>query len=112
MKKVFNVEKSIKYYYIVMSVILSLIILLFIFGLITFGQGIGDLFYIALVIILYIFFAIAKNIILRKTQSLIFRYVFLILMVLSTIYFLLRVSILRGVEYPWNGHILYENKVE
>ena len=76
-------------------------------GKVTFGHGIGDLLYLFLLVIflivfLFFFFSNLKRKI--KMPILISFLTFLIIMLLFT----LKMTIWRGVEYPWNGQIFYK----
>ena len=75
-------------------------------GKITFGQGIGDFFYLVLLIILQIAFAYYFFINNKKENNLpTFIFLFQVIVI---ILFTLKMTIWRGIEYPWNGSIFFE----
>lgn len=75
-------------------------------GKITFGQGLGDMFYVILLMSLMIFYAVVlyKNIQGRINQQIILSVVSILFIILFT----LKMTIYRGIEYPWNGNIFFQ----
>ena len=102
MRRVFNTS-SVLYF------IWSLTILSFIFGgKIVFGQGIGDMFYLILLLVLqiifgYVFFLNIKNKVALPKIKLV-----TILLIVFVLLFTLKMTIYRGMEYPWNGNFFFE----
>jgi hypothetical protein len=91
-----------KFTYIAFLIFSVLIIAGELIGHITFGYGLGDLFYLGMLILAIIFFSILRFF-LGKMEG--FEILFSILMIAVIIFFTLKFTILRGVEYSWNGEI-------
>ena len=75
---------------------------------ITFGHGLGDIYYLLFLLLLVIvasvvFFKIAKR--LNETSATI---LFLFFVIAVVIAFTLKLTIYRGPEYPWNGKFFLE----
>lgn len=97
-------EKIIKYYSIVLIIFSVFIMINMIAGRIRFGHGIGDVFYymiswVAISIFLIVLFLSRKNTIAVAFINIFFTGILIIL--------ILEATFLRGVESPWNGHILF-----
>ena len=78
-------------------------------GSITFGHGLGDLYYLACLIILSIILFSYYHGVLRKRTSMnwgIFIYIGIVSAV--TIFSVLKLTIWRGPEFPWNGRLFLE----
>jgi uncharacterized membrane protein YfcA len=75
-------------------------------GKVTFGQGIGDFFYLVILIILLIVFAYYFFLDIKKKKSLP-TLIFLFQVIVITL-FTLKMTIWRGIEYPWNGSVFFE----
>lgn len=84
---------------------ISILILIFC-GKAVFGQGLGDLFYLILIIILQIVFGYVFY--LNYTEKINFPILMIILLILIPILFTLKMTIWRGSEYPWNGIFFFE----
>ena len=75
-------------------------------GNIAFGHGLGDLYYlmsilfITLIIILFYLRIIGKKYANRNVI-----YLFIIYLVMVILFYCLKLTLLRGAEYPWNGKI-------
>lgn len=83
----------------------SIFILIF-SGKVTFGQGLGDLFYLVLLTIMQIFFGYLFYLNFKGRIN--FPLVISLLLIIILILFTLKMTIWRGIEYPWNGNIFYE----
>jgi len=83
----------------------SILILIF-SGKVTFGQGLGDLFYLVLLIIMQIFFGYLFYLNIKGKIN--FPLVISLLLIIILILFTLKMTIWRGIEYPWNGNVFYE----
>jgi hypothetical protein len=81
------------------------IITLLLSGKITFGQGIGDFFYLILISVLFIVFGFVSF--LNYKGKIKFPNLLSILAIIILILFTLKMTIWRGIEYPWNGKIFY-----
>ena len=81
---------------------LSLILI----GKITFGQGLGDFYYLILLLLLLIVFVyiFLKNSKKKRSLPLFVSIIQFLIIAL----FILKITIWRGIEYPWNGFIFYE----
>lgn len=75
-------------------------------GKVTFGQGIGDLFYLLLLVIFEISYLVIiyKNFKTKISPLLIYSIVAITIIILFT----LKMTFYRGIEYPWNGKIFFE----
>jgi hypothetical protein len=73
---------------------------------ITYGVGIGDIFYVCLSLIATIVFAVLLN--LKKIKAnLTTNKIVLILIYISIMFFCYSFSFGRGGEYQWNGELFY-----
>jgi hypothetical protein len=84
---------------------ISILILIF-NGKVTFGQGLGDLFYLILVIILQIFFGYLFYLNIKGRMN--FPLIISLLLIIIVTLFTLKMTIWRGIEYSWNGNILFK----
>ena len=75
-------------------------------GKVTFGHGLGDFFYLILLLILLIVFAYLFFLNMKKKISLpiIISFIQVVIIVL----FMLKMTVWRGIEYPWNGSVFFE----
>lgn len=92
------------------NVLLIVIILGILKGFITFGFGLGDLYYLGsliLILILNIYLLFTKK--KGEQRSDVFKNSYIIFLFLLMFFLLLRLTYFRGSEYPWNGHLLYTN---
>ena len=74
-------------------------------GKLTFGHGLGDLFYIlylaiALIIITILFIAVK-----RDSNNSPLSFILLLSIITSLAFFIANLSYFRGTEYPWNGKL-------
>jgi hypothetical protein len=91
----------------VLYLIWTISILILIFGgKVTFGQGVGDLFYLILLTILQISFGYLFYLNIKGRIN--FPLVISLLLIIIVILFTLKMTIWRGIEYPWNGDILFQ----
>lgn len=77
-------------------------------GYVTFGYGLGDWLHIITTTILWI----AISIIImatRKQRADKNQMIFTIGMIACIVFLLLKITLLRGIEYKWNGDIFYHN---
>ncbi len=100
MRKVLNICSVL--YFIWTSIILTLIFN----GKIVFGQGIGDMFYVILLVILQIIFGYIFFLNIKKKVTL--PLIVTILLIVCVLLFTLKMTIYRGIEYPWNGSVFFE----
>jgi hypothetical protein len=84
---------------------ISTLILIF-SGKVTFGHGLGDLFYLILLTILLIFFGYLFYLNIKWRKKI--QVVISLLLIIIVILFTLKMTIWRGIEYPWNGNILFQ----
>jgi hypothetical protein len=84
---------------------ISTLILIF-SGKVTFGHGLGDLFYLILLTILQIFFGYLFYLNIKWRKKI--QVVISLLLIIIVILFTLKMTIWRGIEYPWNGNILFQ----
>lgn len=85
------------------------IIILNLNGNITFGHGIGDFVYSFLVFLFVLLFYFIYYQIVRNRKEKIWIITYSIIVVLEVLLVILKLTIYRGAEYPWNGKIfLYE----
>jgi hypothetical protein len=84
---------------------ISILVLIF-SGKVTFGQGLGDLFYLVLLVILQIFFGYIFYLNIKERMN--FPLIISLLLIILLTLFTLKMTIWRGIEYPWNGNIFYE----
>lgn len=75
---------------------------------ITFGRGLGDIFYLIELIVISIILAVAFFKVKKHTENKFAVMLLCIIMVLTIIFFLLKLTIWRGAEYIWNGNIFLE----
>lgn len=76
-------------------------------GYITFGYGLGDGLYIVFTLSFLIGACILKAFIDRNSDETL-HIVFAILMIAIMIFLILKITLLRGVEYRWNGKLFYD----
>ena len=74
---------------------------------ISFGAGLGDIMFYALIYLLLLL-QIVLTLILRKKNKTVFRTLTLIFFS-TTVLIVLKATIWRGNEYPWNGHLFYKS---
>lgn len=79
-----------------------LVIILTLFGNLTFGHGLGDLRYIFIVAILIASVTILK-VLGRKREEL--NWVVFFAAIGIMIFIVLKITVLRGPEYSWNGKL-------
>ena len=72
-------------------------------GYITFGYGIGDWLYVILTALILI--AISVGFIINRQKNNTAFIVLEIGMIVLMIFLILKITILRGSEYKWNGHL-------
>lgn len=74
---------------------------------IAFGWGLGDMLWYGLMYLLFvihfIFTIISRKRTVRRFQ------VMTLIFLITTIFICLQATIWRGVEYPWNGKLFYDN---
>jgi hypothetical protein len=77
------------------------------FAGLTFGHGLGDLFYVYLQIVWIIILSIILTVIRKrgKEVGIILTAFIMVILFSSIIYITYEFTINRGVEYPWNGRI-------
>lgn len=100
MKQILNICSIVYLIWTITILTLSLM------GKVVFGQGAGDLFYLILLVLLqiisgYIFFRNLKG-------SIGFPLLISFLLIVSMVLFSLKMTIWRGLEYPWNGSVFFE----
>ena len=98
--------KKINYIYIIYLFWLVPVVTLTINGNITFGHGLGDLYYlIAILFFTIISFFLYVRLKRKKILSKKNVYYFFLYNVFVVILFSLKLTIYRGSEYLWNGHL-------
>lgn len=78
-------------------------------GIVTFGHGLGDLYYLFFAIIILFIIAISGAYFLIKKNK--FPTFILICLISTLFWFTLKLTILRGPEYKWNDKILKDELV-
>ena len=93
-----------KIIYSVVSLLHLLILIGLLMGSLSFGFGLGDILYSCEVLILVIIdiFILIKVLIKRNHKN---QIVGLVIYLLVTIYILMQITILRGIENPWKGNV-------
>jgi hypothetical protein len=78
-----------------------------IFGkIITYGVGIGDIFYVLLSLLATLIYTVLFNLKKSKT-NLIFKKILVILIYITILFFCYSFSIGRGGEHIWNGELFF-----
>ena len=80
-----------------------LIIVLNINGSIAFGHGLGDVIYLGLIFLFTVAFALAYYKWIRKSTYSLWVKIFFVLLLIEILIVMLKLTIFRGPEYPWNG---------
>jgi len=80
-----------------------LVIFLNLKGNITFGYGLGDFYYLLFltfltVLSLFFYLRIIKRVLYNKTV-----YLFIVYLIVIIVFFSLKLTLLRGAEFSWNG---------
>ena len=91
--------------YLIWVVLLSLIAWASIDGVIHFGYGLGDLYYVIMVIAALIVSAIIKIILAKRSDDQSTHHIFLAACLIFLIFIILKFTLLRGIESPWDGRI-------
>ena len=102
--------KKLNYNWIIFSLFV-LCISLTLTGHIYFGNGLGDLFYLFGMSFISLIMLIINTIFTLQSDKTKYQNQSLILGVISTLallYFIYSFTLGRGIEYPWNGNILYK----
>ena len=84
----------------------SLIVFLNLKGEIGFGHGLGDLYYLIFIVFLTILFLFFYLRIIRKyldNKRMI--YLFIVFLFITVVSFSLKLTLLRGPEFPWDGNL-------
>ncbi|MFP7658013.1 hypothetical protein [Chryseobacterium proteolyticum] len=76
---------------------------------ISFGWGLGDLVGYAILYLTTIIHLIFTLIFRKKSNS--FHAILTLIFLIQTIIIVLKATIWRGSEYPWNGNVFYESRV-
>lgn len=85
-------------------VIQTMIAILSLNGKLTYGYGLGDVFYFSIYIGASIIISLIATILWRKKKNIrISNLLFAILLLLNV----LQITLLRGTEMPWDGRILF-----
>ncbi|PUZ24222.1 hypothetical protein GA0116948_107198 [Chitinophaga costaii] len=93
MNRFFSVLFWVFIFYILLIIVSNLV------GLVTFGRGLGDIYFLIWIIVSVIL-SICLKFFVNKFDA----FVVVVGMLLS-IFITLEISIWRGIEYKWNGHI-------
>lgn len=93
-----------KFNYILVVIYSILVVILVMIGKLSFGHGLGDLYYI-IELVIFLCFIILLNSIKHKINYSFFKYFILLLSVIIILYFSLKLTIYRGVEKPWDGNV-------
>lgn len=94
--------KIAKYIFTLYISLTVLVIILSLQGRITFGHGLGDLFYMIFIVIA----GLMIGLLLFKKDFEHFRVILLILALFLLVFMSLKLTVFRGPEYKWNGKIL------
>lgn len=87
----------------------GLIMLLFLLSEITFGYGLGDLYFLIMVILFFLVFTALRIIIAKNKQHFFLNSIFITLMLATIVYFSLKLTVYRGPEYKWNGDLFKQS---
>jgi hypothetical protein len=79
-----------------------LVVILNLLGYITFGYGLGDLFYLIFICLLCVIITTLK---LLSAKFDISKMVILFMILAVLVFVSLKLTLLRGVEYSWNGRV-------
>lgn len=98
-----RISKILNLIYLVWTIVILTLIFC---GKVTFGQGIGDFFYLVILIVSqivfgYLFFKSLRN---KIDLSIVIP----VLQIIIVLLFTLKMTIWRGIEYPWNGNVFFE----
>ncbi len=93
-------KKKYNYSIWIFNVIYLLLIILTFNGLLSFGHGLGDIYYILQMLVILLL----NSVTLIKSNNVI-KKIFLLLNLIIIMYFLINLTINRGSEQPWNGKL-------
>jgi hypothetical protein len=97
-------KQIIRIVFFIYLLLISTVVFLNLKGDVTFGHGLGDLYFlitiiIVTVILLFFFIKMVKS----NYVNAIVIYFFLSFLLLIIVLLCLKLTVLRGSEYPWNG---------
>lgn len=100
-------KANLRFTYVLTFIILLVEGLMVVNGSLSFGLGLGDLAMLFMMIIMLVVFGLLVFIKSKSKESDVksVRVVIFVGMLLTLLYFVLHVSILRGSENPWNGNL-------
>lgn len=76
---------------------------------IAFGKGLGDSFYLLILLILSVIYSIVYFKFFKKNTGNNYTVIlFCAILIITVSYFFLKLTIWRGAEYPWNGELFLE----
>jgi len=81
----------------------SFVIIFNLRGNIAFGQGLGDLYYLIILTSVTLLAVVFYILIIKKKYSKTTQYIYVIYLLLVVVFSCIKLTILRGPEYPWNG---------
>lgn len=73
---------------------------------IAFGHGLGDLYYLSILLLFVVFISIVIFKLPKITNNQISAILLLSFILVIMIVFTLKLTIFRGPEYPWDGNVL------
>lgn len=97
--------KLIKHYIFIIYIVWVLSILfLSLEGYISFGHGLGDLYDLILLVFFTTLSSFFYFIVIKKNfGGQYWTFIFIVFLLLIMLIFILKLTLLRGSEYPWNG---------
>lgn len=76
---------------------------------ITFGKGLGDIYNLIQILILTVIYSLVYSKLVKKnSRNKVSTIVFCIILFTTVILIILKLTILRGAEYTWNGKLFLE----
>lgn len=100
-----------KYIFWLLSAWTAAVIILSIPGKITFGNGLGDLQMLMIVVAFWFLATVFTFAIARDRQSKPLSVTFTVAVLLFIAFISLRLTLWRGPAYPWDGQIIFEAKL-
>lgn len=89
--------------YLFYAAFTGLFIFLNLGGKITFGYGLGDLYMLFFFMIVFVIISVIRTKL--RLRNNILNVVLITLIGLSVLFFVLKITLFRGNEYPWNGRL-------
>lgn len=97
-------KKKARRFFIVYVILVGIIAYLNINGKITFGHGLGDLFYLTFLVVI----STVLSFLFLSEKFLGARFVVFVVMLLVLLFIILKLTLYRGPEYSWNGRLFLQ----